>query len=158
MIRRLRQKAWQKAGLNPQLPCTGQDWSTETDIANVPYFRSMSSEIVAAPTTSAAATAALSSYDKAFAPGSAFARSSAATIPTQQSLVNSSTVNFLDTAGQNILPAPEPSAPFMIDPSLNFDWGEWDNIFGQSLPVADELMELDQVTGLAFADLENGAM
>ncbi|CAI7578741.1 unnamed protein product [Penicillium discolor] len=158
MIRRLRQKAWQKAGLNPQLPCTGQDWSTETDFANAPYFKSMSSEIVAAPTTSAAATAAVSSYDKEFSPGSAFARSSAATIPTQQSLVNSSTVNFLDTAGQNIMPAPELSAPFMIDPSLNFDWGEWDNIFGQSLPVADELMELDQVTGLAFADLENGAM
>ena len=158
MIRRLRQKAWQKAGLNPQLPCTGQDWSTETDFANAPYFRSMSSDIVAAPTASAAATTALSSYDKAFDPGSAFARSSATTIPSQEPLVSSSTVNFLDTAGPNIMAAPESYAPFRIDPSLNFDWSEWDNIFGQSLPVADELMELDQVTGFAFADLENGAI
>lgn len=158
MIRRLRQKAWQKAGLDPTLPWTGQDWSTESDFANASHFKSMSSATVAAPTTSAAATTALSSYDEAFAPSPTFARSSAATISTQQSLVDSARVNFLETADSGILPASEPSVPFMIDPCLNFDWGEWDNIFGQSLPVADELMELDQVTGFAFADLENGAM
>ncbi|KAI2689938.1 transcriptional regulator family: Fungal Specific TF [Penicillium roqueforti] len=143
MIRRLRQQAWQKAGLNPELPWTGQDRST--NFANAPYFKSMSS-----------ANIPLSSGDRAFAPDSAFGRSSAATMSSQQSLVNSPMVNFLDTAGPNAMPASEP-APFMIDPGLNFDWGEWDNIFGQSLPVADELMELDQVTGLAFADLENSA-
>ncbi|KGO46689.1 Signal recognition particle, SRP19 subunit [Penicillium expansum] len=157
MIRRLRQKAWQKAGLNPQLPWMAQDWPTESEFANAPYFKSMSFATVAAPTTRAAATTALS-RDRAFAPDLAFAHSSAATIPTQQSLVDSSTVKFLDTAGQNIMTASEPSVPFMTDLSLNFDWGEWDNVFGQSLPVADELMELDQVTGLAFADLENGDM
>lgn len=108
----------------------------------------MSSATVAAPTTSAAVPVTLSSWDQAFA------HSSAATTPTQQPLVNSSAVNFLETASPNIMPAPEPSVPFMIDPSLNFDCGEWDNIFAQSLPVADELMELDQVTGLAFVDLE----
>lgn len=143
MIRRLRQQAWQKAGLNPELPWTGQDRST--NFANAPYFKSMSS-----------ANIPLSSGDRAFAPDSAFGRSSAATMSSQQSLVNSPMVNFLDTAGPNAMPASEP-APLMIDPGLNFDWGEWDNIFGQSLPVADELMELDQVTGLAFADLENSA-
>ncbi|KGO72665.1 Signal recognition particle, SRP19 subunit [Penicillium italicum] len=158
MIRRLRQKAWQKAGLNPQLPWTGQDWSTESDFANAPYFKSMSPTTVAPPNTSAAAVTTAHSSDREFAPSLAFAHSSAATIPTQQSSVNPSTANFPDTASQNILPAPEPSNPFIIDPNLNFDWVEWDNIFGQSLPVADELMELDQVTGLAFADLENGDM
>ncbi|OQE18036.1 hypothetical protein PENFLA_c022G06805 [Penicillium flavigenum] len=158
MIRRLRQKAWQKAGLNPQMPRTGQDWSTTSDFANTPYLNSMSSEAVTAPTTSAAVGAALSSCDRAFSPDLPFAHSSAAPITTQQSLINPPEVNFVDTTGPNIPPAPENSVPFMMDPSLNFDWGEWDNIFGQSLPVADELMELDQVTGLAFADLENGSM
>ncbi|QQK47238.1 Fungal transcriptional regulatory protein, N-terminal [Penicillium digitatum] len=155
MIRRLRQKAWQKAGLSPQLPRTGQAWPTEFDFANAPNFKSKSSATVDAPAPSAAVTAALS-CDKAFAPDLIFARSSAATIPTHQSPVTSSTVNFLDPADQSLLPDAE-SAPFPIDPSLNFDWDEWDYIFGQSLPVADELMELDQTTGLAFADLENGA-
>jgi hypothetical protein len=157
MIRRLRQKAWQKAGLNPQLPWTGQDWPTESGFADTPYFKFMASTAMTAPTTSAAVTATLSSCDKEFAPDIAFARPTAATIPTQQPVLNSPTLNFMDTADQNILPPPQPSTSFMIDPSLNFDWVEWDNIFGQSLPVADELMELDHVTGLAFADLENGA-
>ncbi|KAJ5826775.1 hypothetical protein N7447_003538 [Penicillium robsamsonii] len=156
MIRRLRQKAWQKAGLNPQLPWTGQDWPTESGFANTPYFKFLSSATVAEPTTSAAVTASHSSCDKTFAPDLAFARSPAATIPTQQSILNSPTVDFMNAADPNMMPAPEPSVPFLLDPS-HFDWGEWDNIFGQSLPVADELMELDQVTGLAFADLENGA-
>ncbi|KAJ5950447.1 uncharacterized protein N7479_008860 [Penicillium vulpinum] len=141
MIRRLRQKAWQKAGLNPQLPRMGQDWPSESDFANAPHFQSMSSTTATAPTSAA------------FAADLAFARSSARTLPTT---LNSPTVHFMDTADPNVLPASERSAPFMIDPSFNFDWVEWDNIFGQSLPVADELMELDHVTGLAFADLENG--
>lgn len=158
MIRRLRQKAWQKAGPNPQMPRTGQDWSTTSDFANAPYFNSMSSAAVTAPTTSAAVTTTVSSCDRACAPDLPFAHSSAAPISTQRSLINHPPVNFLDTTGPNIPPAPENSVPFMMDPSLNFDWGEWDNIFGQSLPVADELMEPDQVTGLAFADLENGSM
>jgi hypothetical protein len=157
MIRRLRQKAWQKAGLNPQMLQTGQDWPIESDLASAPYFNSMSSATATAPTTSAAVATALS-CDRAFAPDLPFAHSSTAPIPAQQSLINPPAVNFVDTTGPNIPPAPENSVPFMMDPSLNFDWGEWDNIFGQSLPVADELMELDQVTGLAFADLENSSM
>jgi hypothetical protein len=43
----------------------------------------------------------------------------------------------------------------MVDPNLNFDWAEWDAVFGQHLPVADELMELDPVSGFEFADLAN---
>lgn len=55
-------------------------------------------------------------------------------------------------------PAPDqsmptvPTPPSMVDPNLNFDWDQWDAVFGQHLPVADELMELDPVAGLEFAD------
>lgn len=41
----------------------------------------------------------------------------------------------------------------MVDPNLNFDWDQWDAVFGQHLPVSDELMELDPVTGFEFGDL-----
>lgn len=50
--------------------------------------------------------------------------------------------------------ATAPTPPSMVDPNnLNFDWDQWDAVFGQHLPVADELMELDPVTGLEFGDL-----
>lgn len=42
--------------------------------------------------------------------------------------------------------------PSMMDPNLNFDWDQWDAVFGQHLPVADEFMELDPV-GFGFPDL-----
>jgi hypothetical protein len=35
----------------------------------------------------------------------------------------------------------------MMDPNLTFDWDQWDAVFGQQLPMADELVELDPVTG-----------
>jgi hypothetical protein len=44
----------------------------------------------------------------------------------------------------------------MMDPNLNFDWDQWDAVFGQQLPVADELMELDPVAGLGLPDLGIG--
>ncbi|KAL4960254.1 putative C6 transcription factor [Aspergillus stella-maris] len=46
-----------------------------------------------------------------------------------------------------------PTPPSMVDPNLNFDWDQWDAVFGQHLPVSDELMELDSVTGFEFGDL-----
>jgi len=46
-----------------------------------------------------------------------------------------------------------PTPPSMVDPNLNFDWDQWDAVFGQHLPVADELMELDPVSGLEFSNL-----
>ncbi|KAE8355963.1 fungal-specific transcription factor domain-containing protein [Aspergillus coremiiformis] len=46
--------------------------------------------------------------------------------------------------------------PSMMDPSLHFDWDQWDAVFGQHLPVADELMELDPVAGFEFGDLGGG--
>ncbi|GFN15989.1 putative C6 transcription factor [Aspergillus tubingensis] len=67
--------------------------------------------------------------------------------------------SFMDTAisptSQPIPGAPTP--PSMVDPNLNFDWDQWDAVFGQHLPVADELMELDPVTGFEFGDLSSAA-
>ena len=52
------------------------------------------------------------------------------------------------------MPAAVPTPPSMVDPNLNnFDWDQWDAVFGQHLPVADELMELDPVVGFEFADM-----
>lgn len=48
-----------------------------------------------------------------------------------------------------------PTPPSMVDPNLNFDWDQWDAVFGQHLPIADDLMELDPVSGLEFADPGN---
>lgn len=47
------------------------------------------------------------------------------------------------SAGGNSAPTP----PSMMDPNLTFDWDQWDAVFGQQLPMADELVELDPVTG-----------
>ncbi|KAL5339900.1 hypothetical protein BJX70DRAFT_362797 [Aspergillus crustosus] len=49
-----------------------------------------------------------------------------------------------------------PTPPSMVDPNLNFDWDQWDAVFGQHLPVSDELMELDPVTGFEYGDLGAG--
>ncbi|KAJ5625252.1 transcriptional regulator family: Fungal Specific TF [Penicillium lagena] len=73
---------------------------------------------------------------------------------------NSSTaVPFLDPTPQNVPPmnVHVPTPPSMVDPNLNFDWDQWDAVFGQHLPVADELMELDPVVGLEFPDLSSSA-
>ena len=53
----------------------------------------------------------------------------------------------------NPTPMGVPTPPSMVDPNLNFDWDQWDAVFGQHLPVADELMELDPVSGLEFSNL-----
>ncbi|KAL4977395.1 fungal-specific transcription factor domain-containing protein [Aspergillus desertorum] len=46
-----------------------------------------------------------------------------------------------------------PTSPSMVDPNLNFDWDQWDAVFGQHLPVSDDLMVLDPVTEFEFGDL-----
>ncbi|KAL6230932.1 hypothetical protein BDW75DRAFT_221431 [Aspergillus navahoensis] len=51
------------------------------------------------------------------------------------------------------IPMSVPTPPTMVDPNLNFDWDQWDAVFGQHLPVSDDLMELDPVTGFEFGDL-----
>ncbi|KAF9887382.1 hypothetical protein FE257_010237 [Aspergillus nanangensis] len=62
-------------------------------------------------------------------------------------------MSYLDTISPSSQPLGMPTPPSMVDPNLNFDWDQWDAVFGQHLPVADELMEVDPVTGLEFGDL-----
>ncbi|KAJ5552017.1 transcriptional regulator family: Fungal Specific TF [Penicillium sp. DV-2018c] len=54
---------------------------------------------------------------------------------------------LVDPMCPNILPTGVPTPPSMVDPNLNFDWDQWDAVFGQHLPVADDLMALDPVAG-----------
>ncbi|KAJ9249875.1 transcriptional regulator family: Fungal Specific TF [Paecilomyces variotii] len=75
----------------------------------------------------------------------------------------SSTTSFMDTTAITNPPlnmtmtTTGPSTPpSMMDPNLNFDWDQWDAVFGQHLPVADEFMELDPVAGFGFPDLGGG--
>lgn len=64
---------------------------------------------------------------------------------------------FMDTFSPGAQPMAVPTPPSMVDPNLGtFDWDQWDAVFGQHLPVADELMELDPVVGFEFADLGGG--
>lgn len=80
--------------------------------------------------------------------------------PPQQSAFNntipSPQMSFMDAISPPLMGVPTP--PSMVDPNLNFDWDQWDAVFGQHLPVADELMELDPVAGLEYANLANTAM
>jgi hypothetical protein len=41
----------------------------------------------------------------------------------------------------------------MVDSNLYLDWNHWDTVFEQYLPVADELMELDFLSGLEFTNI-----
>ncbi|KAJ5126502.1 hypothetical protein N7448_007281 [Penicillium atrosanguineum] len=218
MIRRLRQKAWQKAGLNPQMLWTEQDQiqagiaSPAGDPGNLrsPFYSRPDSPSALA-TASVAPDRQLSDFNKTFynmtrahllpnpavspasprpsplrysyqppppnqtslpttqynpipaavnnsktAPPVTHSPTATSTIPVppQQAIPNNTSpqMPFMDPAS----PAPPmgvPTPPSMVDPNLNFDWDQWDAVFGQHLPVADELMELDPVAGLDFANL-----
>ncbi|KAE8144252.1 fungal-specific transcription factor domain-containing protein [Aspergillus avenaceus] len=65
-------------------------------------------------------------------------------------------IPFMDTGSPSVQSMAAPTPPSMVDPNLNFDWDQWDAVFGQHLPVADELMELDPVAGFEFGDLGGG--
>ncbi|KAK1138490.1 hypothetical protein N8T08_002473 [Aspergillus melleus] len=85
------------------------------------------------------------------APQSQYAPSASAPSPSPSTLIP-----FMDTASPSAQQPPMaavPTPPSMVDPNLNFDWDQWDAVFGQHLPVADELMELDPVSGFEFGDL-----
>ncbi|KAI2790678.1 hypothetical protein POX_c03524 [Penicillium oxalicum] len=62
------------------------------------------------------------------------------------------TMPFIDSKPLYPAQMSAPTPPSMVDPNLNFDWDQWDAVFGQHLPVADELMELDPVSGLDLAN------
>lgn len=233
MIRRLRQKAWQKAGLDPQMLWTEQDqiqvgvaspasdlhsrlgpfYSTPSTVPVSPassmlaarqlpvpdrqllefnkvFYNLTRSQMFMNPASfhpsplrysyenppagpkpnSTSATSPSSFLQSSLSPlamampanttltGSSITHSATSTIPTTQSQSSirnqtfSSTNPFMDPAPQKSPPVNVPTPPSMVDPNLNFDWDQWDAVFGQHLPVADELMELDPVSGLEFAD------
>lgn len=221
MIRRLRQKAWQKAGLDPQ-----RLWTEQAQIrAGVPSTPPEYSPVSNAYPTQASGNPStippltsrkqLTDFSKLFynmtrshlaprpsplryqlpppvpsaVPASPrvvsdlrFSTSPATSIPTIEPTFTGSTISppasipplsstkpfaqptftsssatlpYIDTSLPASQPGAAPTPPSMVDPNLNFDWAEWDAVFGQHLPVADELMELDPVSGFEFADLAN---
>ncbi|KAL2000708.1 hypothetical protein VTN02DRAFT_2742 [Thermoascus thermophilus] len=87
--------------------------------------------------------------------------SSSSTTTTTTTTSPSPSVSFLDPAppvntnmnmNMNTAPPAAPTPPSMVDPNLHFDWDQWDAVFGQHLPVADEFMELDPVAGFGLGD------
>jgi hypothetical protein len=230
MIRRLRQKAWQKAGLDPQMLWTEQD-QIQAGVAS-PAAPSGSEDSVSSSTTHAGSSSSAlsgrslaqssqpSDFNKTFynitrshtfsnsvppaairsplryqyqpqdkplpAPlksephptsgidatspcidsspqnmasflgASPLTDQSASTVrlPHVQQLQPDVTApggtSFMDPMSPNILPMGVPTPPSMVDPNLNFDWDQWDAVFGQHLPVADDLMALDPVAGLDY--------
>ena len=73
--------------------------------------------------------------------------------PSLPKITSPPAMPFMDQVSSNPPPMGVPTPPSMVDPNINFDWDQWDAVFGQHLPVADELMELDPVSGLDFANL-----
>lgn len=233
MIRRLRQKAWQKAGLNPQMLWTERDQiqagvSSPADdphvdgplyasqpgspahdpkvndfkktFYNITRSHNLSNSTSTSPrpsplrysqkpqdkplpsfntqynpksTPSPMPPPTAGSYIPSSSPELASFQNvsppvqaqppSASTIPLQQdqqplsNLAPSTAMPFMDTSPLNPMPLGDSTPPSMVDPNLNFDWDQWDAVFGQHLPVADDLMELDPVAGLDFANLGNAS-
>ncbi|KAJ5188210.1 hypothetical protein N7472_007224 [Penicillium cf. griseofulvum] len=233
MIRRLRQKAWQKAGLNPQIlwteqdqiqagvastgdphgdcdsPCSGpsRPGSPGPESAGHPsahdpqpscvvktFYKIARSHTFSNPVTPDATNSPLryqyqpqdkhlppvshsrchsnpvgnvisprigassSNTDRLFtaSPPMQYPASVAPAPHLQHSDPNTAAsggMSLVDPASPKILPMRVPTPPSMVDPNLNFDWDQWDAVFGQHLPVADDLMELDPVAGLDFTHL-----
>ncbi|KAJ5826506.1 hypothetical protein N7447_003269 [Penicillium robsamsonii] len=229
MIRRLRQKAWQKAGLDPQMLWTEQDQiqagvaspvdsrgdcdspcsapsHTESPVSastghpsahnpkprdfNKPFHNIPRSHTFSNPVTPGATKIPLryqhQAQDGSLPPVSHSQFHSnptdnpippriGASLPNTDSLfgvppltqspastppaphvqhsdpdIAAASMSFVNTGSPNVLPVAVPTPPSMVDPNLNFDWDQWDAVFGQHLPVADDLMELDPVSGLDF--------
>ncbi|KAJ6111247.1 hypothetical protein N7486_003482 [Penicillium sp. IBT 16267x] len=106
------------------------------------------------PATLASPSAMSSSPGAASSLGTPASANSSIASQTQspQSLQLLLNMPFMDPLSPNPPPMGAPTPPSMVDPNLNFDWDQWDAVFGQHLPVADELMELDPVSGLEFAN------
>lgn len=242
MIRRLRQKAWQKAGLNPEMLWTEKDQieagiaspagdvhglrgsfhagsssatgssatsastrqstgpdrpvndfnrvfynMTRSHVLPIPsastaaprpsllrYSQSSTSHLhsrinstsrynttpaavaVPPPGTLATPSMAASSPDMVSSSGSPSSTHAATVqppyLPPSNNAAASPHMPFMDPIPPHPPPMGVPTPPSMVDPNFNFDWDQWDAVFGQHLPVADELMELDPVSGLEFGN------
>lgn len=73
--------------------------------------------------------------------------------PPLPKITSSPAMPFMDPVSSNPPLIGVPTPPSMVDPNINFDWDQWDAVFGQHLPVADELMELDPVSVLEYTNL-----
>lgn len=244
MIRRLRQKAWQKAGLNPQMLWTEQDQIQAGIASPAPELSGLRGSLYSNPSSPAASTSAprpppppdrqLTDFNRTFynmtrthilpspvvssaslrpsllrysyqpnspnqpahpvsepryngtsgptpavatqpvaarspeivsplrSPSSFQSPKAPSSIPVPQPQIQqppfsnteiSPRMPFMDPLSPNPAPMSMPTPPSMVDPNLNFDWDQWDAVFGQHLPVSDELMELDPVAGLDFANI-----
>ncbi|EAW07161.1 putative C6 transcription factor [Aspergillus clavatus NRRL 1] len=210
MIRRLRQQAWQKAGLDPQKLWTEQA-QIQAGVPSTPTEYSSASSTQAPAITPLNSRKQLSDFSKMFYNMTRSHVLSPATrpsslryqlpppvrtIPSTTSQINplprfpvsSTTPNppvipplttpeilappnpfaqpaipppsslpYMDTTFPITGAVAAPTPPSMVDPNVNFDWDQWDAVFGQHLPVADELMELDPVAGFEFGDLPDAA-
>lgn len=212
MIRRLRQKAWQRAGLDPQKLWT-EKAQMQAGLAPVdehgltePYQSPNPMGSSTAPLTNSrrAQTDSAKSFNDMIRPQilppsasypkpsplrhqippsvSASAPDAPPTPPISHSPTNpnrlldttltdtqlstpdgisqlhNTTLPFIDPTPPSVKPMGISTPPSMVDPNLNFDWDQWDAVFGQHLPVSDELMELDPVTGFEFEDLGNAGL
>lgn len=211
MIRRLRQKAWQRAGLNPQKLWT-EKAQMQAGLAPVdehgltePYrssnavgsstpstnsrhtqrdsskpFNDVTRSQVLPPNASSLKSSPLRHQIPLSAP--ALAPDTPPTPPISYSPTNpnrlfdttltdthlstpdglsqlqNTTLPFMDATSPSTKPIGVSTPPSMVDPNLNFDWDQWDAVFGHHLPVSDELMELDPVTGFEFGDLGNAGV
>lgn len=181
MIRRLHRKAWEKVGLNLQLSRTGHDQTQKKDVTSpanasnpVPLRTPWAPSATISPTMPPASFFPLpAQQSQLFESNRRFqnvARSRICSTPppsapptaalseTRQPLPSSAGAPFMDSASLNphpLLATTPPSS--MVDPNLTFDWDEWDAVFGQSLPIADDFMDLDPAMGLAFTGFENTA-
>lgn len=213
MIRRLRQKAWQKAGLNPRMLWTEKDQiyagfaspvdhrngegchsslsPSEPHEFNQRFYKITRSHQFLSPTTTPSSrdyslksqdtpkdrsdvsvshshnTAIgsrpamqldASSSDLGCFSGTISAHSPTSNpVPLHEAPVSSmqvpGNVSFMDSTSPNHLAMSIPTPPSMVDPNLSFDWDQWDAVFGQHLPVSDDLMELDAVSGLDFTNM-----
>lgn len=72
--------------------------------------------------------------------------------PPLPKITSSPAIPFIDPISSNTPPMGVPTPPSMVDPNITFDWDQWDAVFGQHLPVADELMELDPDSVLEFTN------
>lgn len=214
MIRRLRQKAWQKAGLNPRMLWTEKDQiyagfaspvdhrngdrhhsslsPSEPHEFNQRFYKITRSHHFLNPiTTSSSRDSSPESLDKSknksdfsvshsdplsangsrpvmhmdpsssdlswFGGKMSTQSASSNPVPLHEAPVSSmqapSSLSFMDPTSPNPLTMSVPTPPSMVDPNLSFDWDQWDAVFGQHLPVSDDLMELDAVSGLDFTNM-----
>ena len=114
-------------------------------VANVPASSALTSSPNVTPSLNHAAS------EISFTPSDVPAVQSQ--LPPFYSTISSPSPPLMDPMSPDATLMGAATPPSMADPNLNFDWDQWDAVFGQHLPVADELMELDPVAGLEFANL-----